>query len=167
VGRTYAVAVRDRGKPLDVGTEQPDKHLRLGLAQLREICRDMSDRAVVLADLDAGSGLLCGRGVPVGRERRSQLRRTAISWHLCQGRRVANLETVQALPRECGYRGVAAGCAQIAEGLDRDVVVGVPKQGVTVVGQGEQLRGATAAPEMTVNLALRNLTYPARGDQRV
>lgn len=38
---------------------------------------------------------------------------------------------------------------------------------MTVVGQGEQLRGATAASELAVNLALRNLTYPARGNQRV
>ena len=58
MGRTYAVAVRDRGEPLDVRAKEPHEHLRLGLAQLREICGDVSDRAVVLADLDARAGLL-------------------------------------------------------------------------------------------------------------
>jgi heme a synthase len=167
VGRTYAVAVRDRGKPLDVGAQKPDKHLRLCLAQLRKIRCDMRDRAVVLADLNARAGLLCRRCVAVGRERRSQFGRTAISWHLCQCRGVANFETVQALPGEPAHCGVAAGLAQIAERLDRDVVVGVSKQGVTVIGQGEQLRGAAAASELTVNLALRNFAYPPRPDQRV
>jgi hypothetical protein len=167
VGRTYAVAVGDGGEPLDVGAEQPDEHLGLRLAQLGEICGDMSNRAVVLADLDAWTGLLCGRGVAISRERRRQFGRTSISWHLCQRRGVANFETVQALPRERAHRGVAAGVAQIAEGLDRDVVVGVPKQGVTVVGQSEQLRWAATTPELTVNLALRNLAYPPRRDQRV
>ena len=84
MGRTYAVAVRDGGEPLDVRAQEPDEHLCLGLAQLREICCDVRDRAVVLADLDTGAGLLRGRGVAVGRERRSQFGRTAIGWHLCQ-----------------------------------------------------------------------------------
>ena len=167
MGRTYAVAVRDRGEPLDVCTEQPDEHLRLGLAQLREICCDMSNRAVVLADLDAGAGLLCGRGVAIGCQCHSQFGRTAISWHLCQHRRVANFETVQALPRERAHGRIAAGVSQIAEGLDGDVVIGVWKQGVAVVGQREKLRGAPTAPELTANLALRNLAYSASGDQRV
>jgi hypothetical protein len=167
VGRTYAVAVRDRGEPLDVSTEEPDEHLRLGLAQLREICCDMSNRAVVLADLDAGAGLLCGRGVAIGRERSSQFGRTAVSWHLCQRRRVANFETVQALPCERTHGSIAAGVSQIAQGLYRDVVIGMWKQGVAVVGQREKLRGAPAAPELTANLALGDLAYSASGDQRV
>jgi len=167
VGRTYAVAVRDRGEPLDVCTEEPHKHLRLCLAQLREICCDVSNRAVVLTDLDAGAGVLRGRGIAIGGECRRQLGRTAISWHLCQHRRVANFETVQALPRERAHCGIAAGVSQIAEGLDGDVVIGMPKQRVAVVGQGEELRGAATASELTANLTLRNLTYPACGDQRV
>ena len=167
MGRTYAVAVRDRGEPLDVCTEQPDEHLRLCLAQLREIRCDVSNRAVVLADLDAGAGLLCGRGVAIGGQRRSQFGRTASSWHLCQCRRVANFETVQALPCERAHGSIAAGVSQIAQGLYRDVVIGMGKQGVAVVGQGEKLRGAATAAELTANLALRNLAHSARGDQRV
>jgi hypothetical protein len=122
---------------------------------------------VVLAHLDAGAGLLCGRGVAIGRERSSQFGRTSISWHLCQRRRIANLETVQALPREGAHGRIAAGLSQIAESFNRDVVIGMRKQGVAVVGQGEKLRGATTAPELTANLALRYLAYPAGGDQRV
>ena len=167
MGRTYAVAVRDRGKSLDVRTEEPHEHLRLCLAQLREISCDVRDRAVVLADLNARASLLGGRGVAVGRERRSQFGRTSISWHLCQRCRIANFETVQALPRERAHGRIAAGVSQIAEGLDGDVVIGVWKQGVAVVGQREKLRGAPTAPELTANLALRNLAYSASGDQRV
>jgi len=167
VGRTYAVAVRDRGKPLDVRTEEPHEHLRLCLAQLREISCDVRDRAVVLADLNARASLLGGRGVAVGRERRSQFGRTSISWHLCQRCRIANFETVQALPRERAHRRIATGVSQIAEGLDRNVVIGVPKQCVAVVGQGEELRRAAAAPKLTANLALGDLAYPPRRDQRV
>lgn len=167
MGRAYAVAVRDRGEPLDVRTEEPDEHLRLGLAQLREICCHVRDRAVVLADLNSGAGLLRRRGVAVGRERRSQSSRTAVSWHLCQRRRVANFETVQALPCERAHGRVATGVSQIAEGLDCDVVICVGKQGMAIVGQGEKLRGAATAAQLATNLALRNLAYPAGGDQRV
>ncbi len=146
MGRTYAVAVGDGGEPLDVRAEEPDEHLGLGLAQLWEICRDMSNRAVVLADLDARAGLLSGRGVAVGREGLRQFGWTAISWHLGQRRRVANFETVQALPRERAHCTVAAGTSQVSEGLDRDVVVGVGEQRVAVVGQGKELgRAATAS----------------------
>ena len=127
MGRTYAVAVRDCGEPLDVRTEEADEHLRLRLAQLRKIRGDMGNRAVMLADLDARACLLGRRGVAVGRERRSQFGRTAISWHLCQRRGVANFETVQALPRERAHRGVSAGVSQIAEGLDGDVVISMWK----------------------------------------
>jgi len=101
--------VRDGGEPLDVRTEEPDEHLRLCLAQLGEICCDMRDRAVVLADLDAGAGLLRGRGVAVGGERRSQLSRTPISGDPHQRSRVAGLQTVQALAGEGAHGGVAAG----------------------------------------------------------
>ncbi len=125
--RTYAVAVRNRGEALDVRTEEPHKHLRLGLTQLREIRRDMRDRAVVLADLDARPSLLCGRGVAIGCECRSQLGRTPIGWHLCQRRRVAHLETVQALPSKRAHRGVATGVSQVVQRFDRDVVIGVGK----------------------------------------
>lgn len=38
---------------------------------------------------------------------------------------------------------------------------------MAVVGQGEKLRGAATAPELTANLALRDLANPAGSDQRV
>lgn len=119
--------MRDRGEPLNMRTEKADEHLRLCLAQLREVCGDMGDRAVVLADLDPRAGLLRSRGIPIGRERRSQFGRTAISWQLCERRCVANFETVQALPRERAYRLISASSPQVAEGLDRDVVISVRK----------------------------------------
>ncbi len=142
MGRAYAVAVRDGGEPLDVRTEKPDEHLRLGLAQLREIRCDMGDRAVVLADLDAGAGLLCGRGVAIGGERRSQLSRTPISGDLHQRSGVASLQAVQALPREGAHGGVAAGVPQVVEGLDRDVVVGVRE-----TASGRRRSGRIASPD--------------------
>ena len=159
--------MRNGGEPLDVRTEESDEHLRLCLAQLGEICCDVRDRAVVLADLDTGAGVLRGRGVAVGRERRSQLSRTPISWHLLQYGRVADFKTVQALPRERTDGGVAAGVPQVVEGFHRDVVVGVPKQRVAIVGQGEKLRRAAATTELTANLALGDLTHSAGGNEPV
>jgi hypothetical protein len=84
VGRTYAVAVSDGGKALHVGAQEPDEHLRLRFAQLREVCGYVRDWAVVLTDLDPGARELCGRGIAVGRERRSQNGWTPISGHLIQ-----------------------------------------------------------------------------------
>ena len=57
----HAVAAGDGGESLDVGAEQPREDLGLGLAQLRELRGDVRHRAVVLAQLLAGTGL-CGRG---------------------------------------------------------------------------------------------------------
>jgi hypothetical protein len=149
----------DGGEPLNVRTKKPDEHLGLGLAQLGEVDCDVRDRAVVLADLNAGAGLLRGRGVAVGRERRSQLGRTPTGWHPRQRGRVAGFKTVQALPRERAHSGVAAGVPQVVKGVDGDVVVGMGKQRMPVVGQGEKLRWASAATQLSVNLALRNLTH--------
>ena len=53
VGGADAVAVGDRGQPLDVGAEQPLERPGLGLAQFGELLGDVGDRAVVLADLHA------------------------------------------------------------------------------------------------------------------
>src|SRR5580692_11179471 len=38
---------------------------------------------------------------------------------------------------------------------------------MAVVGQGEKLRGAATAPELTANLALGNFADPPRRDQRI
>ena len=72
---------------------------------------------------------------------------------------------MQALARKRANGGVAASRPQVVEGIDGDVVVGVPEQGMTVVRQGEELGGSTASTKLTVNLALRNRTDPARGHQ--
>ena len=53
VRRAHAVTVGDGREPLDVASEQAGEHLGLGLAQLRELGRDVGDRAVVLAQLVA------------------------------------------------------------------------------------------------------------------
>jgi hypothetical protein len=53
VGRTHPVAVGDRGEALYVGAHQSGDHLRLRLAELRELGCDLGDRAVVLAELPA------------------------------------------------------------------------------------------------------------------
>ena len=51
----------DGRQSLDVAAEQPGENLGLGLAQLRELRRDVRDRAVVLAQLVAD-----GRGAHRG-----------------------------------------------------------------------------------------------------
>jgi hypothetical protein len=58
----------DGRQPLDVRTEQSSERLGLGLAQLRKLLGDVCHRAVVLAQLLAGSGWrgLHRRGIAVG-----------------------------------------------------------------------------------------------------
>ena len=48
-----AIAVRDGGQPLGVGAQDLLQRAGFGLAQLWELGRDVRDRAVVLAELDA------------------------------------------------------------------------------------------------------------------
>ena len=55
--RAYRVAAGDRGQPLDVDTEQVGEGRGLGLAELWKLCGDMRDRAVVLAQLRAGTDM--------------------------------------------------------------------------------------------------------------
>jgi len=65
MGRADSVAVGDGGETLDVGAEQSPEHLRLGLAQLGELGRDVGDRAVVLAELFADRRAARRSSVPV------------------------------------------------------------------------------------------------------
>ena len=58
VGGTYPVTVRDRRQALHMGSQQFREDLGFGLAQLREFGRRVGDRAVVLAQLDAGGDRL-------------------------------------------------------------------------------------------------------------
>ena len=55
--RAYRVAAGDRGQPLDVHTEQVGERRGLGLAELWKLRGDMRDRAVVLAQLRAGTDI--------------------------------------------------------------------------------------------------------------
>src|SRR5579859_2744590 len=61
-----AVAVRDRSEPLHRRVQQPAESLGFCLAQLRELGRDVRDRAVVLAELLPRRGSDRGRGTRGG-----------------------------------------------------------------------------------------------------
>ena len=52
VGRAHVSAACERGESLDVDVEELAKGNGLGIAQLREVSRNVLDRAVALAQLD-------------------------------------------------------------------------------------------------------------------
>ena len=66
------VTVGDGGQALDVGAHEPADHRSLGLAQLRELRRDVRHRAVVLAQLPAAGDRRGRRSVTLGGERDGQ-----------------------------------------------------------------------------------------------
>jgi hypothetical protein len=69
VGGADTITVSDGGEPLHMGIEQHRKRGRFGLAELRELCGDRLDGAVVLAELGAGSDGVNGGGIPLSRKR--------------------------------------------------------------------------------------------------
>jgi hypothetical protein len=72
VGGADRVSAGDGGQPLDVGAQQPLERPCFCLAQLRELGRDVRDRAVVLAELAAGADLVGRRSVALAGQRLGQ-----------------------------------------------------------------------------------------------
>ena len=165
--RAYAIAVGDGGEPLDVRAEQSPEHLGLGLAQLGEVGRDVSDWAVVLANLGTAAGMLRRRRVAVSREGVRQLGGAAISGDVDERGRISGFEGGQPVTSERRDSSFAAGGLQVIERGDRDVVVGVAERGVAGVGEGEDFGWAASAAELAAHLALGYLADPADGDERI
>ena len=132
VGGADTVAVGDGGESLDVPAEQSGEDLGLGLAQLRELGRDVRDRAVVLAQLVADRRGRDRRGVAVVAQRLGQhlgaiARAPALGSELA----VAGLELGGAAAGELGDRVVAGRLAQEAQRAGGEVVVGLDERVAT------------------------------------
>ena len=144
-GGADAVAVGDGGEALDVDVEQAPEGGRLGVAQLRELRGDVLDRAVVLAQLDAGAVRGDRGGVPVVGQRLGE--RGGAVLGAVEAVAVAVLELGDPRLGERLDRGVAAGGLQEAQRAGGEVVVGARAGGVAGVGEGVAAGGAAAAAQ--------------------
>jgi hypothetical protein len=144
------VAVGDGGQALHVASEDVADGLGLGLAQLRELVGDVGDRAVLLAQLlgsavdqrqrPHGGGVALGREHPGERFGRGQVG---------VGRRhrvVVALDERDAAPGELHDRVVPAGLGQVAERLDREVVVLLVEVLAAGLGDREDLGRSAPTP---------------------
>ena len=161
VGGADTVAVGDGGQSLDVAAEQPGEHLGLGLAQLRELGRDVRDRAVVLAELVAdgraahrGSvAVLAQRlgqrlGAVVGRRRPRQRRGSAPRARRPGGGRTRRRPRRPPVSREEAQRAGGEVVVRLVEGV------------AAGVGEHEDL-GRAAAPAGAVDARLAGLERPS------
>ena len=140
-----AVAVGDRGQPLHVGADEPADHRGLRLAQLQELGGDVRHRAVVLAQLPPPRRRR-GRGsVALGREGggeclgRSTVRRAGDG--LLHGGGAALLQPGELLLGDRPDGVGAAGGGHVAQGGEREVVVGVRERRAAGVGEVELRAG--------------------------
>src|SRR5579863_5109502 len=150
VRRADPVAVRDGRQPLHRGAEQPGERFRLRLAQLRELGRDVRDRAMVLAELLAAAGPQrrgAGRrgGVTV-RGQRLRERGDLVRAGRRHRRPVPALQFGHLPAGELGDRFWPRRLGEEAERAGGQVVVGVLERAAARVGDREQLGRAAAAP---------------------
>ncbi len=145
VGGADTVAVGDGGQSLDVPAEQPREDLGLGLAQLGELLGHVRDRAVVLAELLAGTGLHGGGGIAVGGQRLGEHLRLLARGRQLQQRPVPHLHLGDPLPGELHDGLVATGLGDEAQSGRGQVVVGLVEGVPAGVGQHEDLGGAATA----------------------
>ena len=130
MGCADAVAVSDGGETLHVGVEQHRQRGRFSFTKLRELSGDRLHRAVVLAELGAGSDGVDGGGVALSGERAGQL--TGIS----DGRRVKPgshplRELGGALPSEGGNGLLASVLREEPERADSEFVIRSRSSGMT------------------------------------
>jgi hypothetical protein len=145
--RAYRVAAGDGGQPLDVNTEQVSEGRGLGLAQLWKLRGNVRDRAVVLAQLRAGTDILDRRRVTGAAQGNGQGLRT--------GHRISRSNHVGPVPidqvdhptlSEGADRLLTVALGQEAQCRHRQIVVGVLESRPARGGEQEQLGRATTAP---------------------
>jgi hypothetical protein len=128
VSRADAVAVRDRGQPLHVRTQQPSEGLGLGVAEGGKLLGHMLDRAVMLADLYtlAASRRRSGRrSVAISGQRLGQRLRARGPRLLSEPLAVPRLEIGDPGPGEGGHRTGSAGLTEVAQRGGGDGLVAV------------------------------------------
>ena len=141
VRRADAVAAGDGREPLHVTADQPADRLCFNLAEHREFLGDVLDRAVVLADLDAERGVVHGRGVAVVGERLGERSGALVERQRRDPLGVPRLPGSHPAACEVLDRGVAGGLAEVAQGVDGDLVVRRRAGCVTGVGELKRLAG--------------------------
>ena len=165
--RADAVAVGDGRQPLDVRAEQLGEDLGLRLAELRELLGDMSDRAVVLAELLADRCAARRSSVPVRAQGLGQ------GFGALLGGGGLHGLAVRGRPARRSWRGRrrrpprprrTARCDP-AQGVRGELVVGLVEGVAAAVGEREDLRGA-AARARAVDPLLAGL-HDVVGDQCV
>ena len=130
--------------------EQVGERLRLGLAQLRKLRRDVGHRAVVLAQLSTGADMLSRRSVALAAQRIGQGFDSRC--RVCQGEHRLAVPADQVdhpLLGEGTNRVLTAAFGHETQRGHRQVVVGVPEASSSGGSQQVHLRRATPAPPTT------------------
>ncbi len=140
------------GQPLDVDAEQPGDRLGLGVAELGELLGDPAHRAVTLAELDAGE--------PAGADRPGGGGEAVLGQGLDEevgpgddvvaGRRRGasayrpSRPPTRSLAKSATAAGPACAC-EVAQRLDRELVVVGRERAVAALGDDVGAGGATPA----------------------
>lgn len=146
------LAVGERGKALDVHSEQARERVGLGVTELRELCCDLLHRAMPLAQLHTGQGRArpdrSGRGrETVGGQCRRQDRGTRGDVRICFGQQpgIALFELGVAFVGEVVDRSLAGVLGKKTQRRDGDMVVVAAHAVVTGFGQDVGAGGPTTA----------------------
>ncbi len=126
--------------------EQVFERLRLGFADLGELTGDVTDRAVMLAELRTRVTERGGRCIAVGAEESGErvepIARAVLLVDACA---IARDHFGGSLPCKAAHSLVATRCSEVAQRADGDVVVGDIEDVTALIGEGEDTGGAPAA----------------------
>jgi len=152
------LAVGERGKALDMDSEQARERVGLGVTELRELCCDVLHRAMPLAQLHTGQGRALSNGSGGGGETvRDQCGRKRVrtdSDVIAGGgqlRGIALFELGAALAGELAHRVGAGVIGKKPQRRSRDVVVVTAHAGVTGRGQDVGAGGPAATATRTTS----------------
>ena len=161
VGRAYAVAVCDGGKPLYVNAEHPGEHFRLHFTELWEPLGDVRDRAMVLTQLLTRRRWQRGRNVAILSQSGSQcIGRSGAGSGIIYVVAIAILDLGNAGLRELADRIVPARLGQELEHRDGQIVVRGIEGGTSGVGQREY-PGRSAPTARSIHPLLPSLDLAA------
>ena len=167
------LAVGERGKALDVHSEQARERVGLGVTELRELCCDLLHRAMPLAQLHTGQGRALSDGSGGGGESvRDQCGRKCVrpDSHVVAGsgqlRGIALFELGAALASELADRVGSGVFCEEPQRRRGDVVVVTAHAGVTGRGKDVCTGGTTAtATRSTSSGRLTLLDGPLLGER--
>jgi hypothetical protein len=172
VRRAYAVAVGDRGEPLNVGSENICQGSCFGLAQLWELSRHMGDRTMVLADLQTlTNGFNVGRVTLIGQRRSDGSNSVEVRSVALLGVGELGVDSLgQGAGSVLGERDnsrLASGRTQISQGGRCKVVIGMSEARTAGVGQRVGPCRTSAAPGAQCCCPRLDFTQHAVADQAI